>query len=313
MAWSTASSLDRIGDVVMMLHTGRGAALLGLILGVMSLGVPAMAITGAIQWWTGRSARPRIRGNVSAGRASTIILVGSEGGTTWGFAATLHAALSKAGEHVHVAPLSAFEPDRYRAASRIVIMAATYGDGMPRPPPAIFSAGLQPLRRCGPLQSACLGSATAVSRISVASLARFRHSWIGGWSRLLPFDTIDGNRRRISRAGVAASGRIGIPLDLHHAPAVPQLTGLTLISRRDYGAAVQAPAAILRFAPPAFYDVGRLMGVFRALRLAISWALFRMVRERRASIRWPRPGAMDSWRSASASILAGSAPPALSI
>ncbi len=58
LAWSTASSLDRIGDVVMMLHTGRGAALLGLILGVMSLGVPAMAITGAIQWWTGVARGP---------------------------------------------------------------------------------------------------------------------------------------------------------------------------------------------------------------------------------------------------------------
>lgn len=262
LAWSTASSLDRIGDVVMMLHTGRGAALLGLILGVMSLGVPAMAITGAIQWWAGRSARPRIRGNVSAGRASTIILVGSEGGTTWGFAATLHAALSKAGEHVHVAPLSAFEPDRYRAASRIVIMAATYGDG---DAPASARNLLGRLATAMPLRT------TSVSVLGFGDrsfphfcgFAREIQAQLdrAGWSRLLPFDTIDRQSPQdFARWGRGLGDAIGIPLDLHHAPAVPQLTGLTLISRRDYGAAVQAPAAILRFALPPSTMWDRLMG-----------------------------------------------------
>ena len=35
-------------------------------------------------------------------RPIPIILVGSEGGSTWRFAQTLHAALSKAGHKVHV-------------------------------------------------------------------------------------------------------------------------------------------------------------------------------------------------------------------
>jgi sulfite reductase (NADPH) flavoprotein alpha-component len=50
-----------------------------------------MGATGVLIWLAGRRGRPRIRGNQPAGRAETILLVGSEGGSTWGFAATLHA------------------------------------------------------------------------------------------------------------------------------------------------------------------------------------------------------------------------------
>ena len=45
---------------------------------------------------------------------------------------------------------------------------------------------------------------------------------------------------------------MGIPLELSYQPVVPAAQALTLLSRRDYGADVQAPTAILRFAlPPA--------------------------------------------------------------
>jgi sulfite reductase (NADPH) flavoprotein alpha-component len=45
---------------------------------------------------------------------------------------------------------------------------------------------------------------------------------------------------------------LGIGLELSHQSVQPQTTTLTLVSRRDYGAEVQAPTAILRFAlPPA--------------------------------------------------------------
>jgi sulfite reductase (NADPH) flavoprotein alpha-component len=43
----------------------------------------------------------------------------------------------------------------------------------------------------------------------------------------------------------------GLALDLVHQPVLPALTPLTLISRRDYGADVQAPSSILRFSLPA--------------------------------------------------------------
>ena len=129
VSWAPLSMWQRISETVYMLHTGQGAALLGLILGLMALGVPVMAVTGMILWWAGRRARPRIRGNAAAARAETVILVGSEGGSTWGFAATLHRALSAAGQSVHVGAMSGFAPRRFARAQRIIVLAATYGDG----------------------------------------------------------------------------------------------------------------------------------------------------------------------------------------
>jgi sulfite reductase (NADPH) flavoprotein alpha-component len=91
LAWADLTGWERVSETIYMLHTGQGAATLGLVLGLMALGVPAMGATGVLVWLAGRRGRPRIRGNQPAGRAETILLVGSEGGSTWGFAATLHA------------------------------------------------------------------------------------------------------------------------------------------------------------------------------------------------------------------------------
>ncbi len=262
LAWSSTSVWDRLGDTVKMLHTGRGAALLGLALGLMSLAVPAMAVTGAIQWWTARQARSRIRGNASAGRAGTVILVGSEGGATFSFAATLHTALAKAGEQVHVAPMSAFEPQRYGMAKRIIIMAATYGDG---DAPASASNFLKLLAEASPMRNVAVGVLGFGDRSfpHFCGFARQVDEELekNGWATLLPFDAVDRQSPQdFARWGRALGEAMGLPLGLHHAPVVPQLTGLTLISRRDYGAAVQAPAAILRFALPRTSFWEKLIG-----------------------------------------------------
>src|SRR5690606_39971001 len=129
LAWADLTGWESVSETIYMLHTGQGAATLGLVLGLMALGVPAMGATGVLVWLAGRRGRPRIRGNRPAGRAETILLVGSEGGSTWGFAATLHTALTQAGQKVHTAPMSAFAPERYATAQRIILLAATYGDG----------------------------------------------------------------------------------------------------------------------------------------------------------------------------------------
>ncbi len=70
----------------------------GLVLGIMALAVPAMCANGVLVWLAGRRGRTRILGIQPAGRAETVLLVGS----TWGFAATLHTALTEAGESVHI-------------------------------------------------------------------------------------------------------------------------------------------------------------------------------------------------------------------
>lgn len=67
---------------------------------------------------------------------------------------------------------------------------------------------------------------------------------------------------------------LGLPLELVHQPVLPRTETLRLLSRRDYGAEVQAPTVILRFARPrptlwqrltgrglARYRAGDLLGI----------------------------------------------------
>ena len=110
-------SLSRqVYETIYMLHTGQGLWPLALILGLTALAVPGLSTAGAFIWWKRRSALPRIRQNVGAQSADMIILVGSEGNSTWGFAVTLHAALTKAGHRVYTAPMNRLAPAYARAA-----------------------------------------------------------------------------------------------------------------------------------------------------------------------------------------------------
>lgn len=262
LAWVDATAWERASRLVFVLHTGRGAALLGLVLGLMSLGVPAMAGTGVVMWWGARRARPRIRGNVPAARADTVLLVGSEGGSTWGFAATLHAALRAAGQSVHAAPMSAFDPARYAAAQRIVVLAATWGDG---DAPASAKGFLDRLARMDRAPAAPLAVLGFGDRGFPAFCAFAQGveaaAATAGWARLLPLDTVDRQSPQdFARWGRALGQAIGVDLDLVHRPVLPACDTLTLVSRRDYGHAVQAPTAILRFALPPASPWARLTG-----------------------------------------------------
>ncbi|GLQ38513.1 NADPH flavoprotein [Rhizobium albus] len=252
LAWADLTGWERVSETIYMLHTGQGAATLGLVLGLMALGVPAMGATGVVIWLAGRRGRPRIRGNQPAGRAKTILLVGSEGGSTWGFAATLQAALTEAGQSVHVGPMSGFAPERYARAERIILLAATYGDGAAPASAKGFLDRLNASDRAPNIPLAVLGfgdrsfPAYCAFAKSVAAAAEAK-----GWPELLALDTIDRQSPQdFARWGRALGDVLGIRLELSHRPVQTQTTTLTLVSRRDYGAEVQAPTTILRFALP---------------------------------------------------------------
>ncbi|RXV66443.1 N-acetylglucosamine transferase [Roseovarius sp. A46] len=252
LGWSDLTGWEHVFETIYMLHTGQGAATLGLVLGIMALGVPVMGGTGVLIWLAGRRGRPRIRGNQAAGRAETILLVGSEGGSTWGFAAALRAALSRAGQSVHAAPMSTFTPDRYARAERIIVLAATYGNGDAPASAKGFLDRLANLDRAPEAALAVLGfgdrsfPAYCAFAKAVSEAARAK-----GWSELLPLDTIDRQSPQdFARWGRTLGQALGIDLELAHQPGLPTTETLTLISRRDYGAEVQAPTAILRFALP---------------------------------------------------------------
>ena len=260
LSWADLTPWQQVSETVYMLHTGQGAATFGLVLGLIALSVPVMGATGTLIWAAGRRGRPRLRDNAPAGRAQTVILVGSEGGSTWGFAATLARALRDAGQAVHIAPMSTFDPARHPRAERFLILAATYGEGNA---PASAQGFLDRLARMPPTAAlAVLGfgdrsfPAFCAYAAEVEATAR-----ANGWATLLPMDTVDRQSPQdFARWGRALGQAIGITLELDHQPARPEAHGLTLISRRDYGEAVQAPTSILRFALPKATLWERLTG-----------------------------------------------------
>lgn len=262
LAWQGMDAWSRASETIYMLHTGKGAPLLGLVLGLIALTIPLMGVTGALVWARGRRLRPRIRGNVAARQAETVLLVGSEGGSTWGAAATLHKALTAQGQMVHTAPMSGFAPARYVNADRIIVLAATYGDGDAPASARGFMQKLAALDEAPRAPLAVLGFGDrsfpdycAFAR-RVEALAREK-----GWAELLPFDAVDRQSPQdIARWGRALGGALGIALELNHQPAPPRSAMLTLVARRDYGAEVQSPSAILRFALPKTSLWHRLLG-----------------------------------------------------
>ncbi|MBX3531894.1 MAG: PepSY domain-containing protein [Rhizobiaceae bacterium] len=262
LAWVDLTAWERATETVYMLHTGRGASLLGLLLGVMALAVPVMGATGLVVWTSAPRGRPSIKGIASPSGADLVVLVGSEGGSTWGFAATLHAALTKAGKRVHVAPMSAFAPRRTRAAQHYIVLAATYGNGDAPASARGFLDRLHELRTAPSAPVAVLGFGdrsfphfcSYAKAVDAAARAK-------GWTSLLEFDAVDRQSpQEFARWGRTLGQALGIPLELDHQPVAPRTTGLTLVSRRDYGQDVQAPTAILRFALPRLGFLQRLLG-----------------------------------------------------
>lgn len=249
IAYQPNSVSRQIYETIYMLHTGQGVWPLALLLGLSALCVPVLSAFGALIWWKRRRALPRIRHNVGAQSADTIILVGSEGNSTWGFADTLHAALTQAGHRVHVAPMNRLAPS-YAHAARILILTATYGDGAAPMSANRFLARLDAVKN--PLPVAVLGFGDRsfphfcrfAEDVSVALRER-------GWPVLSPFASVDRqSAQEFARWGTDLGAAMGTDLTLSHVAMRPKTIALQLIERADYGAEVQAPTVVLRFAAP---------------------------------------------------------------
>ena len=279
LAWQDLNAGQQLSETIYILHTGQGAPLLGLILGLLALGVPILSVTGILIWWDGRRARPQLKDNAAAAQAQTVVLVGSESGSTWGFAATLASALRAAGQTVHVGPLTSFAPRRYGRAERFLILAATYGDGAAPASAEGFLERLQALSTAPAAPVAILGFGDrSFPGFCAYAAALDGAARAKGWAPLLPFDTINRQSAQdFTRWGRALGQALGIELELAHQPVLPATTTLTLLQRHDYGAAVQLPMAILRFALPpaslwqrltgqgfAHFEPGDLLGILPA-------------------------------------------------
>ena len=236
-------------ELIYQLHTGEGLWWLGLLLGVCALSVPVLSATGALTWWDRRQSMPRIVDNSTANAADTVILVGSENNSTWGFANTLHEALHKTGLRVHTAAMNQLATE-YPQAERFFIFTATYGDGDAPSSANQFLARLGQLKSPSKATFAVLGFGDRqfpqfckfAYDVEAALLAK-------GWQRLMDIDTIDRQSgQAFTRWGNAVGPLIGQNLNLVHTPKRPRTDAFTLTERDDYGEAVQAPTSILRFA-----------------------------------------------------------------
>jgi len=262
LSWQDAGTWQKVNEFIYLLHTGQGAWFWGLLLGLMVLGAPVLAITGVILWWVAHRSRPALPKGVPAARADTVILVGSEGGSTWGFAGTLMDGLMAHGHKVHTAPMSRFDPAKYLQAKQIIVLAATYGDGEAPASAKGFLDKLEALEQPPRARLAVLGfgdrqfpAYCAFAKQVVAQAVE------KGWEQLLELDTVDRQSPQdFARWGYALGEALDHELELAHVPVQPRTRQLKLISRRDYGQEVQAPTAILRFALPRTGLLDRLRG-----------------------------------------------------
>jgi sulfite reductase (NADPH) flavoprotein alpha-component len=256
LAFAPATLLDRVGTVVRLLHTGRGAWALGLVLGLSSAAVPTLAVTGVVMWARRRrSARP-LRAGVAVADADTVILTGSEGGTTPGFAATLAAALTAAGHRVHTGEMNDLG-EAHVGAERLLILTSTWGDGQAPASARRFLSRLEGVNGRPPVAVLGFGDRTFpnfcgyAAEVGAALDAK-------GFPRLVDAKRIDRRSAQEFRQWGHDLGRaLGCDLVLDHVAETPRTRSLELVGRDDYGAAVGAPVAILRFAAPLDRRTGR--------------------------------------------------------
>ncbi|WP_298850300.1 PepSY domain-containing protein [uncultured Ruegeria sp.] len=255
--------MTRALDLFTLLHTGQGASVWGAIAGLVSLSVPFFAITGLVIWL--RRRHPRPRGMVSAGAADVVILVGSETGTTWGFAVHLANQLRDSGKLVHLGGMNS--TCNMREDATLLLLAATYGDGTP---PSGASQFLERLPGYSGGQSfAVLGFGDKAFPAYCAFAIDCQNALEAtGREGLLPMADIN---RRSAQAftawGHAIAPKLGLggPL-LDFTPPRPRTRRLELAEREDFIGFEGAPSAILRFRAPKGrglpgFHAGDLLGI----------------------------------------------------
>jgi sulfite reductase (NADPH) flavoprotein alpha-component len=251
LSWLPHGLMRQIYETVYMLHTGQGFWSLGLLLGLAALCAPIMAATGMVVWWRRRRSLPRFAHNHTAHSSDTIILVGSDGNATWGFARTLHDALTAAGQRVHTGPMNSLGK-HYPHAKRMFILTSTHGDGAAPASAKAFMARLEKIPHAPSFPVALLGFGDR----QFPKFSQFGYDVAEAldtklWNAMLPYDTIDRQSvQEFARWGRDVGERLGIDLTLLHQPEAPRARLLELVERVDYGDEVQAPTTVLRFMAP---------------------------------------------------------------
>lgn len=240
----------QLHEFIYMLHTGEGLWWLAALLGLSALSAPVLTWTGVRIWWKRRRALPRIANNSAANEADSIILVGSETNTTWGFAETLHEALLQAGWRVHTTAMNKLAP-AYSKAQRLFILTATYGDGGAPASANHFLGRLDRFKSKPELAFAVLGFGDRqFPKFCQFAVDADQALNAKGLSRLFPLNMIDRqSSQEFARWGQELGASLGLSLTLNHQPERPRTFRLQLAERLDYGTDPQEPASVFRFKP----------------------------------------------------------------
>lgn len=205
----------RANRLLYRLHSGEGFRLWAGVLGLSALAIPVFAVTGGVLFFRRKARRPR-----GPNSAPTMIYVGSENGSTWGFAHALHETLKAAGQAVGLADLNRLShagPHTHTA----LILTATYGDGAP---PA-NAHGAQ-VHGAHPLRYAVLGFGDRQFPAFCAHAERMDAAMAAaGHKPLLPLEKI---HQQSGQSFTAWAGALGRSLDL---PLTPKLKTRRLKTR----------------------------------------------------------------------------------
>jgi sulfite reductase (NADPH) flavoprotein alpha-component len=109
------------------LHTGRTNGIWAIILAIASGNILFFIYSGFVMTFKRRA--NRVKNKYTADECEFIILVGSENGSTFGFANTIHQQLIAGGKSAYVTELNNYKV--FPKASNIIVMTATYGLGNP--------------------------------------------------------------------------------------------------------------------------------------------------------------------------------------
>lgn len=107
------------------LHTGRANAIWAIILGISSISILFFIYSGFSMSW--KRMKNKIKNQFSANESSIIILVGSENGSTLGFANAIQKQLVTIGKKVFITEMNSVKT--FPNADQLIIFTATHGLG----------------------------------------------------------------------------------------------------------------------------------------------------------------------------------------
>ncbi|WP_296225803.1 PepSY domain-containing protein [Ralstonia sp. UBA689] len=248
LAWRNNDAWQRFHETVYMLHTGEGMWWLALLLGVASASVPVLAVSGVWLWALRRRATPKIVGNATTRQADTVVLVGSEGNTTWAFATALHQALTRANFRVHMASMNDVSSS-YKNAKRLIVLTSTYGDGAAPSNAAHFLRKLARMDASASMGFAVLGFGDRQFP-QFCGFAQKVHEALSekGMHALVDLERVDRQSESAFRKWTEQlSAALNAELDVDYRPSLPRTFGLRLVERKDYGTDSGAFTSVLRF------------------------------------------------------------------